>query len=102
MNDGHDNAADDGAVYRRIQTDLTIEAFRKQELKRLQLEMVEYALTKLLTGGVLIRHQPLLRGDRADPTPVRAPARGLRAAGQAAPRGARASDQHSAGSSHAT
>ena len=54
MNDGHDNAADDGAVYRRIQTDLAIEAFRKQELKRLQLEMAEYALTKLLTGGVLI------------------------------------------------
>ena len=50
MNDAHDNAADDRAMYRRIQTDQAVEAFRKQELKRLQLEMAEYALEKLLNG----------------------------------------------------
>jgi hypothetical protein len=74
MNDAHDNAADDRAMYRRVQTDLAIEAFRKMELKRLQLEMAEYALTKLLNGTTdtdryfteteQIRHQMELK--RAD------------------------------------
>jgi hypothetical protein len=74
MNDAHDNAADDRAMYRRIQTDLAIEAFRKQETKRIQLEMAEHALTKLLNGRVdmdryveeteQIRHQMELK--RAD------------------------------------
>ena len=50
MNDAHDNAADDRAMYRRIQTDQAIEAFRKVAMKAIQLEMAEYALTKLLNG----------------------------------------------------
>jgi hypothetical protein len=52
MNDSHDNAQDDRAMYHRIQTNLAVEAFRKQELKRLQLEMAEHALTKLLNGTI--------------------------------------------------
>jgi len=52
MNDSHDNAADDRAMYARIRTDEAIEAFRKQELKRVQLEMAEHALTKLLDGRI--------------------------------------------------
>jgi len=50
MNDAHDNAADDKNMYRRFQTDLAIEAFRKVALKGMQLEMAEYELTKLLNG----------------------------------------------------
>jgi hypothetical protein len=74
MNDAHDNAADDRAIHRRIQTDQAVEAFRKLELKRLQLEMAEYALEKLLNGRTdtdryfteteQIRHQMELK--RAD------------------------------------
>ena len=52
MNDPHDNAADDRAMLNRIQTDEAIEAFRKQELKRMQLEMAEYILTRLLNGHI--------------------------------------------------
>jgi hypothetical protein len=52
MNDKHDNAADDRAMLNRIQTDEAIEAFRKQELKRIQLEMAEYILTRLLNGHI--------------------------------------------------
>jgi hypothetical protein len=50
MNDPHDNAADDRAMYRRIQTDQAIEAFGKVAMKAIQLEMAEFALTKLLNG----------------------------------------------------
>jgi hypothetical protein len=50
MNDAHDNAADDAAMWQRVQTNLAIEAFRKMELKRMQLEMAEYELTKLTNG----------------------------------------------------
>jgi hypothetical protein len=50
MNDAHDNAADDRAMYRRVQTNLAIEAFRKVAMKAIQLEMAEYALTRLLNG----------------------------------------------------
>jgi hypothetical protein len=74
MNDKHDNAADDRAMLNRIQTDEAIEAFRKQELKRMQLEMAEYELTKLTNGKLdldryveeteQIRHQSELK--RAD------------------------------------
>jgi hypothetical protein len=52
MNDSHDNAATDRAALHHAQTSLAIEAFRKQELKRLQLEMAEHALTKLLNGRI--------------------------------------------------
>jgi hypothetical protein len=74
MNDAHDNAADDRNMVRRIQTNMAVEAFRKLELKRLQLEMAEYELSKLLNGHTdtgryfteteQIRHQFELR--RAD------------------------------------
>lgn len=50
MNNPHDNAAEDRERYRRIQTDQAIEAFGKVALKAIQLEMAEYALTKLLNG----------------------------------------------------
>lgn len=50
MNNAHDNAQEDRAQFTRIITDLAIEAFRKIELKRLQLEMAEFALEKLLNG----------------------------------------------------
>ena len=50
VNDAHDNAADDAAMWQRVQTNLAIEAFRKMELKRMQLEMAEYELTKLTNG----------------------------------------------------
>ena len=52
MNDQHDNAAEDRERYRRIQTDQAIEAFGRVALKAIQLEMAEYALTKLLNGHV--------------------------------------------------
>ena len=48
MNDAHDNEREDRARYRRIMTDQAIEAFRKVETKRLQLEAAEYALEKEL------------------------------------------------------
>jgi hypothetical protein len=74
VNDAHDNAGTDREMLRRVQTNLAIEAFRKMELKRLQLEMAEYALTKLLNGTTdtdryfteteQIRHQMELK--RAD------------------------------------
>jgi hypothetical protein len=74
MNDQHDNAADDTAMLHRIETDMAIEACRKVELKRMQLEMAEHALKKLLNGRIdigryfdeteQIRHQMELK--RAD------------------------------------
>lgn len=50
MNDPHDNAATDKEMLRRFQTDQAIEAFGKVAMKAIQLEMAEYALTKLLNG----------------------------------------------------
>lgn len=52
MNDPHDNAADDKAVLHTIETDMAIEAFRKVELKKLQTELAEHALTKALNGRI--------------------------------------------------
>lgn len=50
MNDAHDNAGTDKEMLRRFQTDQAIEAFGKVAMKAIQLEMAEFALTKLLNG----------------------------------------------------
>ena len=52
MNDSHDNAAGDSAMLRKITTDFAVEAFRKTEQKRYQLELAEHALGKALSGNI--------------------------------------------------
>ena len=50
MNDAHDNAADDKCTLTGASTDLAIQAFRNLEIKKLQLEVAEHWLAKMLDG----------------------------------------------------
>ena len=50
MNDAHDNAATDKAILKQAETDIAVEAFRKLELKKLQVELAEHALAKALAN----------------------------------------------------
>lgn len=52
MNDAHDNAADDKAMLRQVHTDRAVEAFRRVELKRIQLEAAEYRLEMMVANGL--------------------------------------------------